>query len=85
MTRRHMDWPLGAVVIVSGTNYGTLEGKVVKHWRGNSNACSVEFPEVVGDRYCHLVPFSKLQLKDPAVRGARPWYKRQLPMQAHSR
>lgn len=76
MTRRHMQWPLGARVLVKGTKFGDLEGTILKHWREHPHRCSVEFPEVTAGTFAHFVPFSRLVLLDTHRRGERPWFKK---------
>jgi len=76
MTRRHMEWPLGARVVVRGTVAGDIEGRITKHWREHPHTCSVEFPQPVLGLYCHRIPFGRMALIDKHLRGARPWYKR---------
>lgn len=75
MTRRHMQWPLGARVVVRDTILGDIEAKVSKHWREHPNSCSVEFEKVIAGRFAHRVPFTRLRLIDVHLRGQRLWYK----------
>jgi hypothetical protein len=50
-----------------------LHGRVVKHWRGNDYACSVEFvvPVDLGGaiwpRYAHRIPFRRLRKTEAAA------------------
>lgn len=78
MARRHMDWPLGARVLVIGTTQGDLEGTVGKHWREHPHACTVDFgrPVLPGDpRNSHLVPLRRMRLLDKTQRVKRPWWR----------
>lgn len=73
MTRRHMQWPLGARVLVRGLLGGEAEGKVHKHWREHPGRCSVMINDAT--QTLHQVSFSRLRLIDTHLRGQRPWYK----------
>lgn len=75
--RAHYDWPLGAAVRARHVRLGLLVGKIAKHGRDLQNCCWVDFsPVLVDGRYSRIVPFKKMELIDPSVRGQRPWFKK---------
>lgn len=79
MTRRHMDYQLGARVIVKGTIDGDLEGRVAGHIKGRDHSCWIDFtPACPVGRFSHLIPFRRMRMLEPSLRqrGERPWYRK---------
>jgi hypothetical protein len=74
MTRRHMDWPIGARVVVKTT--GAIY-RISKHWREHPYSCSVDYVDSKDPRPFTVgrVPFSQLFLIDTMARRKRPWYR----------
>lgn len=76
MTRRHMDWPLGAIVIRKTDG---LLGTIFNHSHDQPHSCTVKYTTTIfnedGDDRIVSVKFSDLFLASTDMRGKRPWWK----------
>lgn len=75
MTRRHMQWPIGAKVKVITITMGWIDGTISKHWGEYPHSCSVAFEKAIAGFYSHRIPFALIRLVDVHLKGRRPWYK----------